>query len=119
MIHPYKGCALYQLVVVLPKESFHAAMDKAMQRIPSHRQTVSSRKKNDSALAAMQARRFFIPLYNHPQDKPVIFYGELAVAAQLFGDIQYALNTIAVAFPEGGRDPIPEKWRFFEGIFHT
>ena len=75
--------------------------------------------KNDSASAAMQARSFFISLHNHPQDKPVVFYGELAVAAQLFGNIQNALDTVAMAFPEGCWDAIAEKGRFPEGVFHA
>ena len=67
----------------------------------------------------LQARRFFIPLHNHSQDEPVILYGELAVTAQLFGDIQDALDTVAVAFPEGCGDAVAEKGRFMEGVFHT
>ena len=52
--------ATHYLLKPYTKEIFRAAMDKAMQSITSHQaDSIVLKVKNDSALAAMQARRFF------------------------------------------------------------
>lgn len=56
-------------------------------------------------------------LHHNPQDEPVIFQGELAVAAQLFGDIADALDAIAMAFAGGHRDAVPEQGLFRKSVF--